>query len=189
MKEALTITLCLTLFASAAFADHIGIYADQGGTTCYVSSVGSYSGPRTPVYLIHKFNVGVASAVGDFKIVDMSGLFFYSAEFPPTFLVVGGLFTGLWVAYAGCLEGDIVIATLNYWNIYDIPLLDCTRTLEIVATGQEQGFFAPKVIACGAAYRAATSGRFFFGPPECEQCSNPLTTRSSTWGGVKALYR
>lgn len=186
MKRVLTLTLFLTLYASAAFADQIGVFADRWNTTCSLSSVARPPDPPTPVYLVHRWNGGARGA--DFKILDTSGLVPVTQLVTVPFLMIGTFYTGASIAYTTCLVGDVVIATLTYWSVDDTPLTDCTRALEIVVNPTSP-YGEPVVVDCNFALKPAYGPRFWFGPSECEQFCNPVTTRSSTWGSVKALYR
>jgi hypothetical protein len=189
MKKLLTITVALTLCAGAAFADHIGIYADAGGTSCALTNLVVPPG-NNALYVIHKFNGG--STASQFKVNDLSTLFATSQVTP--YLSIGTWNTDLSLAYGGCVIGDHVLVTLNF--LWFGTALTCQNTLEIVPAPTSPIPGAVALVDCAQPsgnLESATGGRAYVGagsdncvdPTGCD----PSPVAETTWGGIKALYR
>jgi len=190
MKKVLLMTLALMVCASAAMADHVGLYADQGGTNCALVTLAP-APTLNPVYMIHKFNANGATAI-QYKVTDTTGLFFSNAAFNPVFLVIGTYNTDLSVAYTSCLVGDVLVGTLNYFW-FGNPISGCgaSDTIEAAPTSPIPGAIA--TVECDlATVTAITGGKLWVGP-NAATCPggpcDPLAAQENTWGGVKALYR
>lgn len=189
MKKILMMTLALTVCASGAMADHVGLYSDPAGVDCTLNTLAPAPG-NNAVYIVHKFNAG-ATAV-QFRTIDASGLFFASAVFPAAFLTLGTWNQDLSVAYGGCLIGDIAVGTLNFFW-FGTPIAGCNNTLELAAapTSPIPGEIA-KVECDFETVTPMTGGKLWIGSgaDECVGGScDPLATQENTWGGIKALYR
>ena len=72
-----------------------------------------------------------------------------------------------------------MVATLRYWN-FGIPLLDCSRALEIVPDPTALPAPVLGVVDCGFFLKTATGGRFAFGLPNCP-CNESNATEASTF--------
>jgi hypothetical protein len=169
------------LAASAAFADHVGIYSDQQGNSCTTASLVSPPAVNYS-YVVHKYTVG--SNGSRWKIVDSSGLFQASASSP--YAVLGEPYTGASVAYGNCLNGTIVAYTLGHlW--FGQPVT-CGK-MEVVPDPLES---AGTVIYsdCNFVKQVASAGQFFWNANgTCQECNDPNPTAPATWGTIKALYR
>jgi hypothetical protein len=190
MKKVLLMTLALTMCAGAAMADHIGIYADQAGMTCYLSGLVTPPG-NNAMYIVHKLNPG--STAAQFKVTDATaGGLFPTTQTTP-YLALGTWNTDWSLAYGGCVVNDHVLATLNFlW--FGSPLA-CHQTLTIDPAPTSPVPGAVALVDCSvpdAQLKTASGGRAFAGVPEdsCPaSCNEPNATENSTWGQVKALYR
>ena len=111
MTKPLLVALALLVIGNRAVADHIGIYTDEGGACCILTTLVRPPG-NNALYLVHKFNSNGAVAV-QFKVVDPSGLFATTQTTP--FLTLGTWNTDLSVSYGACLTGDINVMTLNFF--------------------------------------------------------------------------
>lgn len=186
MKKVLLMTLALTLCASAALADHIGVYQDQGGTNCVMTQFVPFPATNA-MYIVHKFNPGATAA--QFKVADTSGMIPASQTTP--FLALGTWNTDLSLAYGGCLIGDVVLMTLNFY--VTAPPATCAQTLEIVPAPTTPVPGSIALVDCATPsgnLKPASGGRMFFvnGCVDPSAC-NPVGVSSTTWGGIKALYR
>jgi len=186
MKKVLLMTLALMVYASVVLADHIGVYEDQGGTNCVKTQFAAFPTPN-PVYIVHKFNPGATAA--QFKVNDTSG--FIAASQVTPYLMLGTWNVDVSLAYGGCVVGDHVLMTLNFY-VLAAPT-SCAPGLEIVPapTSPVPGSIA--LVDCAVPsgnLKTATGGRmaFFAGCIDPLAC-NPTAAVSTTWGGIKALYR
>jgi hypothetical protein len=174
------------MFASVALADHIGIYQDMGGTNCIMTSFVPFPGTNA-MYIVHKFNPGCTAS--QFKVNDLSGMIPASQTTP--FLSLGTWNTDLSLAYGGCVEGDVVLMTLNFY--VTAPPTTCQQTLEIVPAPTSAVPDAIALVDCAQPsgnLKTATGGTMYFtnGCVDPSAC-NPVAAKSTTWGGIKALYR
>jgi hypothetical protein len=180
MKKVLILALGVVLAASVAFADHVGIYSDTGGTSC---TTGALAFPPTVnnAYVIHKFSTGTNGS--RWKINDTSGIFHASATTP--YGVLGDPYTGASVAYGNCLSGSILVYTLGF--LYFGQPLTCGM-LEMVPDPLES---AGTIVYsdCNFVKKLATGGKFYLqADGTCQDC-NEVATEETTWGTIKALYR
>lgn len=105
---------------------------------------------------------------------------------------LGGICVGDCNPYEGafvgrtCSTDDWVMYRLDYLIVTLIRLAGCV-TLDVV------GFPGSDVLVydCGDNAHAVAGGSFSFmdEPGDCEDCTGPVPTHASTWGGIKALYR
>jgi hypothetical protein len=181
-------TLALTLCAGAAMADHIGVYSDADGNSCALLTLVPF--PSTNAfYVIHKFNPG--STASQFKIQDTTGLLHASASSP--FLSIGDFYTDMSLAYGGCLQGQVLLGTLNFYLLGPQPT--CSQNLEVIPAPGSPVPGAIAIVDCNLPsgnLKTATGGRAFAGPgsDQCPAgCNEPLATSEATWGSIKALYR
>lgn len=177
MKKVLILALGVVLAANVAFADHIGIYGDTGGTSCTLALTTPFA--PTNVYVIHKFTAGTTGS--RWKVIDTSTLF--QAGSSSIYAVLGAPYTGASVGYGNCLAPSVNAMTLSFvW--FNQPIT-CGK-LEIVTDPIVTGII---VTDCNFAEKPATGGQFFFNANgTCVNC-NEVATETTTWGTIKALYR
>jgi hypothetical protein len=170
MKKLLLLSICLLLVSSVALADHIGVYSDPTGSSCYLGAAGQFNPNAT---VIHKFTSGATGS--RFKVTFPAGTAFFA--FNTTYVPIGALDTDLSLGYGQCLSGEIVLGSIL--AIYG------------AGTGQvEKADLQPIILYtnCVFAELLATGGAFTVGQAGyCTEYSTPV--ESSTWGSVKALYR
>ncbi len=186
MKKVLLMTLALMVCAGAAMADQIGVFADQGGLDCIAGPL--VSGNVNSFYLIHKFNADGATAA-QFKVNDTTGLFAANQLTP--FLAIGTWNTDLSLAYGGCLIGDVALMTLNFFW-FGNALLTCSATLEVAPAPTSPAPGEIALVECDfQTVTTATGGRLTVRTDDtdggCPGCV--VAAQTTTWGGVKALYR
>jgi hypothetical protein len=187
MKKVLLMTLAMLMVCSSiALADHIGVYEDQLGTDCVKTSFAAFPNPNS-MYIVHKFNPG--STASQFKVNDTTG-FIASSQTTP-YLSIGTWNVDLSLAYGGCVVGDHVLMTLNFFVI--APPASCSAQLAIVPAPGSPIPGSVALVDCAVPsgnLKPASAGSMYFldnciDPSAC----NPTATSSKTWGGVKALYR
>jgi hypothetical protein len=179
-KAILLCSLGVLFGVDAALADHIGIYADPGGSSCITGALAPLPLWNTS-YVIHKYATGATGS--RFKVDDLSGL--YQGDPITPFPILGRPYTGVSVAYTACLDGSILVYTLAHlW--FGQPVT-CGK-MEIVADPLESvnsAIYAD----CTFFKRTATGGRFFWNADAtCASCGD-LAAEPTSWGKVKALYR
>jgi len=163
MKTFLLLTVAALMFATAASADHIGVYTDAAGVDNTIPC-----GFTSTVTIIHKFTLG--STGSQFKLQLPPGSTFFS--FSTTYTPVGSATTDLALGYGTCEFGSIALGTL-------IAILAPGQIKVLPADGQASII----VVDCTFTEHPATGGTGnVFG-----NC--PVPTQPSTWGSVKALYR
>jgi hypothetical protein len=183
-------TLALVLCSGAAFADHVGVYADATGLSCALLNPAPFPGTNT-FYVVHKFNPSGATA-GQFKVQDNSGLFKSGQVLTPGYLILGDWFVDVSIAYGACIVGDHVLGQLNYFWTGSVGT--CATTIEILpAPGSPvpgQVAFVDCALPSGN-LRSGTGGRAFYGAntDACPAGCGEVATHDATWGSIKALYR
>lgn len=183
MKKVLILAMGVVLAANVAFADHLGIYAEETGNTCTKVVPGPFL--TIPVYVVHKFTAGTTGT--RFKVTDATGLLQLSNA--TDYAVLGtSPFSGVSVAYGSCKTGTIKTYTLNFMHTNPAgPAATCGK-LEVVGDPLAPGGLITST-GCDFIDRPATGGQFFFNPNgQCVNC-NEVATEATTWGTIKALYK
>ena len=169
MKKFLLLTMCLLLVSSAALADHIGVYSDATASSCDLGAAGQFNPNAT---VIHRFTTGATGS--RFKVTFPAGTAFFGFNTP--YVPVGALNTDLSLGYGQCLNGSIVLGTIN--------------AIYAPGTGQVEKADLQSIILytnCLFAELPATGGPFTVASGGNICASTPV--EQSTWGSVKALYR
>jgi hypothetical protein len=156
------------MISSVAMADHIGVYADNSGSSCSLAA-GFQSGSTAAV--IEKFSLGTTGS--RFKVTLPAGSSFFSFSSPYT--PVGSMTSDLSMAYGQCLTGDVVIGNI-------IAILNPGSGAVVAADLQPFILYT----TCVFAELPATGGTYYVGGTG--NC-NEIATEPTTWGQVKALYR
>jgi len=182
MKRLLVLTLLMSLIASAAFADHVGIYSDDSGSSCNLTPAPPYSETTA---VIHKFTAG---ATGSRFRIDTSAstgasVIGFIAKNP--FLPIGSASSDLQLAYGTCLSGSIVVGHLQ------IIWLGGTAG-GTISVAKPQGFPAVLYFDCASpccTNEKPATGGYATVNGNGLTCGEPTPTEPSTWGSVKSLYR
>jgi hypothetical protein len=171
MKKVLLLMVAVLMVSSVAMAvEHIGVYTDGTGQSCALGNIAGQFSPTATV-----IQTTTTGATGSrFKVTFPVGTSFFGFNTP--YVPVGALNTDLSLGYGFCLNGSIVLGTIN--AIYTAG----TGKLE-KADLQAQIIYTD----CSFGEYPATGGYFYVngtGP-----CEDVVATEPSTWGQVKALYR
>jgi hypothetical protein len=184
MKRLLIIALGLTLCASVAFGQHgaIGLYADPGYTSCFVSDVGP---ALVPIYVVHVLCVPGATG-SQWKLQTGGGWnCIYTGEIVHTPVSIGAAQGGISLGYGGCLPCPNLLVTVNWFCQGISP---ACAYLEIVpdVLGTTSGTI--EMVDCDFILRTGGVGSKLYANPDgsCDPCG--IATRETNWGKVKALY-
>jgi hypothetical protein len=167
----------VVIATGAVWADHLGLYSDTQGGSCWVQLTAPFA--TTSVYVIHKFTAGTTGS--RFRVKDASTL--YQAGSWTPYAALGNPYSGVSIAYGGCLAGQVNAMTLSYiW--FNQPVA-CGK-LEIVRDPMASDILSAD---CSFAEKVASGGGLYFNPNgNCEVCPGE-NVGELTWGKVKALYR
>jgi hypothetical protein len=157
------------MISSVAMADQIGVFTDASGSSCDLPDGFTFSAT-----IIHKFSNG--SVGSRFKVVLPPSSSFFGFNTP--WNTTGSLTTGISVDYGACLTGSIVIGTMASILVPGV--------IEIQPADNDLGYVVS--VTCSGFQRYVYPGNASVGGVP-GGCYMPLPTESSTWGGVKALYR
>ncbi len=167
MKRMLLLLVSLLLISSVAMADHIGIYSDATGSSCYLGPAGAFNPTAT---IIQKFSSGATGSRFKASLPVGSNFFGFNTPYVP----VGVLTSDLSLGYGTCLAGSIVLGTvIAIYGPGQVNIVPAETFPNIIYTNCSFGEFP------------ATGGTGYVGSGEC----NDFAVEASTWGGVKALYR
>ena len=167
MKRLLLLISSLLVISTTSWADLIGVYSDATGASCNLGAAGQFNPNAT---VIHRFTQGATGS--RFKVTFPAGTSFFGFNTP--YVPVGALNSDLSLGYGSCLNGSIVLGTIN--AIYG------------AGTGRVEQADLQAIILytdCLFAELPATGGSFDVGITGI--CS-PNAVEPSTWGSVKALY-
>lgn len=188
MKKFVLTVLAIAVMAAPAAAQvgDISTYADAAGTSCNVADA---TGPFVfkDVFLLHKHTGGATAAQFKVNLTGGSTMVFSSQTIPDGMLNLGNANDDISIAYGGCVQGDFLILTVTYLAFGTSPA--CSRiVLEPAATSAIPGEIA--AVDC-----ATPSGNLFV-PGNGQAIINPdgtcqcdVAAHTTTWGGIKALYR
>lgn len=184
MKRLLLLATVLVCLSSLAFAQanpgSVGIFSDQLGTDCNITdgSVGLFS-----VYIVHVVTNG-STASQWLMEADPGFTAQYVGETSPFQTAIGDTQNGISVAYGSCLAGPFLVATVNYFGQ---GTSTACALLSIVAdpvapSGQVE------IVDCSfVKHLAPKGGQARVNPDGTCQCN--VATQTSSWGGIKALYK
>jgi len=189
MKPLISLSILLIVAPGVALADQIGVFVDPAGTVCRLAT--PLPAPaNNAFYIVHRFNTGATAS--QFKVVDATGLFPASQSTP--YLLLGTWNVDLSLAYGGCVLGDHMLMTLNFFWFGGALPTGCTENLYLAAAptspipgeiaivdcAQPSGNIKPATSRAGVVYSSDANS--------CGACPH-APVAESTWGGVKALYR
>ena len=182
MKKLLLISLALVLCASTAFgqAGAIGLFVDNPGfANCnlYAMTPGLY-----PVYVVHKLCPGATAS--QFMVVPGGGWdCTFTGEVIAIPVSIGSSLGGLSASYGGCRASDILISTINWFCMGTTPTC---AFLEVVPDPAAPSG-AIEVVNCSFVKLYGQGGALYANSDGSCHCWDPV--ESTSWGGVKALYR
>ena len=183
MKRSMLIAICLVFCASFAFAQAPGsimVFSDAAYTDCNIpdTAVGLLS-----TYVVHKYAAGATASQFKLEVQPCNAMTFTGATnaFPTT---IGDIFTGISVAYGACLNGDILLVTVNWFSQTLTP--PCCLMEVVPDPVAPEGIVI--VVDCASNKLAAYGGISVINPDETCDCE-ALPVNESTWGGIKALYQ
>jgi hypothetical protein len=172
-----SIILLLAGAASAQLPGSIGIFADAGGTDCNLADTGSL----VIVYVLHVHTDGATAS--QFRIdISGTGWTWMGDNWPWT--VIGNSIVGVSYGYSTCQSGSIYLGSVNFLGTNVAPCTHISVEADPMAlSGQIEAIDCsdPPVKFFPTGGHAIVNQT-----PEC-MCSVPV--ESTTWGGVKALYR
>ncbi len=185
MKRSLLIGLGILFCASMAFgqAGGIGLYVDHPGyTQCNYDDTGP---ALVPVYVVHKLCPG-ATASG-WMVVEGGGFnCTYAGEIACGGMThVGSSQTGIACPYGGCFSSNVLIATIHYFCAGASP---ACAYLEVVPSPRTSSGTI-EVWDCNSVRLAAVGGKLFFNDDGTCGRACGLSTKTTSWGKVKAMYR
>ncbi len=185
MKRLLVITMVMLLSAGMAFAQmagEIGIFADFGGTDCFLSD----TVPGLCTYtVVHVWSAG--STAARFSAPQPACLLAtYLSDTCAFGCMIGNSQTGMSIGHGACLVSPIFLVSINYFcqgltgPCCAYPVLPDPNvpsgTIEVVDCNNNLITGVPGL-----------SGVVNGDPNNCP-CDPTIGTEQSTWGKVKALY-
>jgi len=176
MKRILLIGVCLVFGASMAFAQNgsIAVFSDPGGSSCSWTDVGP---AVQPVYVFHVFSPGATASEWQLNGPATWSHLGDNSEFA---LTIGTSISGVSVSYGGCLAGNFMLMTVNFFGS---GLEGACTLFNIDAAPGKTGI---QVIDCSDGRAFPPGGAGIVNTDGTCDCSVPV--EETTWGGIKALY-
>jgi hypothetical protein len=182
MKKVLILSVGVLLWAGTAFgqAGLIGLYVDADWyADCELidSEVA-----LVPLYAVHKYCPGATAS--QWMVVTGGGwncTYVGEAVHMPT--VIGNTHIGISLGYGGCLQSNILLATINY---FCQGLSPSCAFIEVVGD-PASGSGLVEVVDCNYTRHIGSGRLIYVNPnPSC-RCFTP--TKESSWGRIKSLYQ
>lgn len=168
-----------------AQTDHVAIFPDASGTSCSIADVASV---QFTLFVVHTPTYGSTGA--NVSVIESAGFAAtFVAESIP-FFHVGTFRDGVNVVYQQCFfSTPFVVGTITYQGN---GTSETCSTLDTSGNPSWPGGYTPYPISSDCTFEwfpAPSVAPLFVNPSS--QCPVPcvVATRSSTWGGVKSLYR
>jgi hypothetical protein len=181
MKKLLLISLALVLCASTAFgqAGTIGLFVDNPG---FVQCTFVDAAPAlVPIYAVHHITPGATAS--QWMVVPMGGWnCTYTGEIIHVPVSIGNTQSGLSASYGGCLSAPILMATINYFCMGVSPT--CAYLEVVPDPAAPTGTI--EVVDCSFVKLIGSGGVIYANNDGSCDCYDPV--KSTSWGGVKALY-
>ena len=182
MKKLLLISLALVLCASTAFgqAGVIGLYVDN--PTFVQCTYADVAPALVPVYAVHQLCPGATAS--QWMVITGGGFnCTYTGEIIHMPTSIGTTQSGLSVAYGACLASPILLVTINYFCMGTNPT--CAYIEVVPDPGSPTGMI--EIVDCAYVKHIGSGNAIYFNHDASCDCYDPV--KSSSWGGVKALYR
>lgn len=185
MKRVLLLALtmmCVAGAASAAGVGHLGLFADQAGTSCDVTDA-TYAS-----FAIYVLQVDADAAnTSQFRVILPAGLTAIKGAFevPGTMLSLGTFEGGITITYVGCKSSfPLLIGTLNFVGLGTTP--GCQRF--IIAADPAVASGKVEIVDCSSVIHTVDYNldAFLSTSGSCG-CSVPV--EQSNWSKIKALYQ
>ena len=178
------LTVAMLVCPSMAFAQGgtIGLFGDQGGTSCNIPDVTT---GLCNVYVVHVLTTAVTAS--EWAVTSPSCIrAAFLADTSPFDVYIGVspfVPNGKSVGYGACLAEPIHVATLLYFCQGTTPC--CLQS--VVPHGATGAISA---VDCSANLLVATGGSVRWNGSVSFPCSCPTVgTHESTWGSVKSMYQ
>jgi len=113
MTRVIVVFMLFLLWTSAAYGldDVIALYSDQSYEDCSLTDGGAGT---VTVYIVHES--GSSRTASQFMIEPGSGVGLSYVSESTTFLFIGDTQSGITVAYAGCENAPVLVATITYFT-------------------------------------------------------------------------
>lgn len=183
MKKVLLLTLGLLVFASAAFAQvgGIGLYTDTPGyVNCQLVDAGA---ALVPIYAVAKYNTG--STGGQWMLVLGGGWnCTYTGEIVHMPTSIGSTQAGISLGYGGCLTGDVLLVTINWFCSGLSPACAFLEVVPDPATSSD----TIELVDCSFSLVENCPGSKLYvnNDGTCDVCGLP--SQQTSWGKIKTLY-
>lgn len=176
------IVAAILLATPAAALDRIAIYTDPALSDCDIAVAPA---SMVTVYIGHESVPGATGSM--FRVrtpACWTGATLLTTTPASGFSAVGNAETGIAFVYPGCMAGGFWIGTITYFSP-DLPVSCCLLRIEKAQSSSLDGVM---VTDCATAPTLGTAPFMFLLNPD-HTCYCHTATHTSTWGGVKALYR
>jgi hypothetical protein len=164
----------------------ITLFSDPSGDSCTL--IDDKEGLLN-VYVVNKIAPGLGLVGSRFRVASSEG---FNAEYASELIHLpahmGDLRAGVDIAYNYCYSGSLLLATITYMGH---GTSSPCGYLEVLPHPVSY-FGTIEVMVCNFdTYPGATLGPLLVNPSsgQCAPWCGPVSTQSTTWGAVKALYR
>ena len=176
-----TILVCVSgLAVGQPNPGSIGIFTDQLATDCNIidGSMGLKS-----VYIIHVGTNGATASMWKLD-VDPGVTMQYVGETSPFQTIIGDTQNGISIAYASCLSGQFLVATVNYFA--QGTSTACAYMSIVPNPAAPSGNV--EIVNCSfQKHELPKGGQAIVNPDGTCQCN--VGTQTTSWGSIKSLYR
>jgi hypothetical protein len=187
VQSVTTAVVCAFTMAAApgAEAGTFNVFSDHNGSC----SIADTQAGSISVYVYHRsppFDLGVTGSA--FRIGSGGGFtgVLMSAVFDPTFWVVGDISQGVAVSYGGCSNDEFILVAIATYSVSgSSTACSYVEVLPFSDGGSVETY------NCDMAMEPATATTRLIVNYEssCGPLTCVLSTQSTTWGSIKALYR
>jgi len=179
-KALILLALLVTIPAAAVGqAGYIGLYADAGGTECFVSDRGP---GQAQVYVVHQASAGATAS--QWKIVSGDGLGLTWLSESWSTVAMGDTRAGVTASYGGCETSPMLLCTITYTT--NGTSSDCSYLEVVPDPSSFTG--AIEVVDCASQQLAGRGGKIYVNPTESCPCGLPNPVEHTDWGRIKAMF-
>jgi hypothetical protein len=190
MKRMITVTFVILLFGVPVMAQGglIGLFIDTWGDECCIVDIDKEKIRIIEVQVVHKFAPEAGAAQFSIQASDGFTGVYLGEEIPASLPggCIGNSQRGISIAYGACQSSPVHILTIRYY------MYGTSAPMSYLEVVEDPTAIPPGINMVDCNHNPqmfpALGGRAYINNDGSINCKTTTPTRTTTWGGIKALY-